>query len=51
MFFFLKAKLKKIKEKYGEQDEEQRQMKMEILAVGFVSGTFDFTRRIKSKIK
>jgi len=27
-----KAKLKKIKEKYGEQDEEERQMKMEILA-------------------
>ena len=32
--FFFKAKLKKIKEKYGEQDEEERQMKMEILAVG-----------------
>ena len=31
--FFFQAKLKKIKEKYGEQDEEERQIKMEILAV------------------
>ena len=27
------AKLKRIKEKYGDQDEEERQLKMEILAV------------------
>lgn len=32
-FFTFQTKLRKIKEKYGEQDEEERQMKMEILAV------------------
>ena len=30
---FFQAKLRKMKEKYGDQDEEERKLKMEILAV------------------
>ena len=32
---FFQAKLRKMKEKYGDQDEEERKLKMEILAVSF----------------
>lgn len=37
------SKLKKIKEKYADQDEEERQIRMEILAVG--PGLFTFCSR------
>ena len=30
---YVQAKLKKIREKYGDQDDEERQIRMEILAV------------------
>jgi hypothetical protein len=29
------SKLKKIQEKYGDQDEEERQLRLELLAVSF----------------
>lgn len=32
-FILFQAKIKKIKEKYKDQDEEERQLRMEILAV------------------
>lgn len=44
-----KTKLKKIKEKYGEQDEEERQMKMEILASAGPSKESKADKRKKDK--
>ena len=32
----VQAKLKKIKEKYGDQDEEERRLRMDILAVSIL---------------
>ncbi len=42
-----KAKLKKIQEKYGEQDEEERAMRMRLIGVWFIANYLKFKSKNK----
>lgn len=42
--WLFQGKLRKIKEKYGDQDEEERRIRMEILAVSLLSFGFEILK-------